>query len=120
MKDEEILVLKKNWKQLSEKLKDVFDEEPDLQTVIFLIGVQELGLRKRSFSKEEKTNLIHIATCKLLSYEGYYSFSKTDEDGWPHYEKIKPIPFMSLKEQDIILKKAVLRYFEDSEFFIPE
>ncbi|MBL7929970.1 MAG: hypothetical protein JNL47_10945 [Bacteroidia bacterium] len=120
MTEEEILVLKKNWKQLTEKLKDVFEEEPDLQTVIFLIGVQESGLLARSFSKEEKTNLMHIATCKLLSYEGYYSFSKTDEEGWPHYDKRKPIPAMSLKEQDIMLKKAVLKYFKDSGFFIPE
>jgi hypothetical protein len=120
MTEEDIELLKKNWKLLTGKLKDIFEETPDLQTVLFLIGVQELGLRVRSFSKEEKTNLMHVATCKLLSYEGYYSFSKTDEDGWPHYEKTKPIPSMSLKEQDIMLKKAVLKYFEESGFFIPE
>lgn len=120
MTEEEIVVLKRNWKELTDKLKSVFEEEPDLQTVIFLIGVQELGIGARNFSKEEKTNLMHVATSKLLSYEGYYSFIKTDEEGWPHYEKIKPIPSMSLKEQDIMLKKAVLKYFEDSGFFIPE
>lgn len=120
MTEDDILALRKNWKQLTENLKNVFEEEPDLQTVIFLIGVQELGLPKRSFSKEEKTNLMHVATCKLLSYEGYYSFTNTDEDGWPHYEKLKPIPAMTLKEQDIMLKKAALKYFEDSGFFIPE
>ncbi len=120
MTEDEISNLKKNWKRLTEKLKNVFEEEPDLQTIIFLIGVQELGVPKRSFSKEEKTNLMHVATCKLLSYEGYYSFIKTDEDGWPHFEKVKPVPAMSLKEQDIMLKKSVLKYFEDSGFFIPE
>jgi hypothetical protein len=120
MTEEELLKLKRNWNELTDKLKDVFDEKPDLQTVIFLIGVQELGLRTRNFSKEEKTNLMHVATCKLLSYEGYFSFSSTDEEGWPHYEKVKAIPAMSLKEQDIMLKKAVLKYFEDSGFFIPE
>jgi hypothetical protein len=120
MTEEDLIRLKRNWNQLTERLKDVFEEKPDLQTVIFLIGVQELGLRSRNFSKEDKTNLMHIATCKLLSYEGYYSFSKTDEDGWPHYEKVKHIPPMSLKEQDILLKKAALKYFECTGFFIPE
>ncbi len=120
MTDSEILILKKNWKLLTGKLKEVFEEEPDLQAIIFLIGVQELALGTRNFSKEEKTNLMHVATCKLLSYDGYYSFSKTDEEGWPHFEKVRSIPSMSLKEQDIMLKKAVLKYFEDSGFFIPE
>jgi hypothetical protein len=117
--DNDLIRLKRNWQQLTEKLKEIFGVEPDLQAVLFLIGVQELGLPLRSFSKEEKTDLIHIATCRILSGEGYYRYVKKDSEGWPHYEKVKAIPPMSLKEQDLLLRKAVLKYFESTGFFIP-
>ncbi len=117
--DNDLIRLKQHWQQLIERLKEVFGAEPDLQSVLFLIGVQELGFSKRSFSKEEKADLIHIGICRILSEEGYYRYIKTDSDGWPHYEKIKAIPSLSLREQDLLLRKAVLKYFESTGFFIP-
>lgn len=113
MDTEEIKILKVKWKRLTQTLKSSFDEEPDLQVILFLIGVQELGKGFGKFSKDDKQNLMHLATCRVLSAYGHYEFEKTDEDGWHHYRMVKPIPPMSLGEQDLFLRKAVIRYFEE-------
>ncbi|MDH3648713.1 MAG: hypothetical protein OEQ53_03465 [Saprospiraceae bacterium] len=89
-------------------------EAPDLQGVLFLIGIQELGLIQQKFSKEEKQDLIHIAVCKLLSYDGYYVFKGRDEDGWPHYDLARPI-VLKQEDQDDLLKRKVIEYFKDLE-----
>ena len=64
-RDEE---LKKRWNSLVEKLSLRFaDGAPlDLDGIIYLIGVQELGQLHRQFKKDEKVNLMHIAICRLL------------------------------------------------------
>jgi len=105
--------IKIKWKRLTASLAQQFDEEPDLQVILFLIGVQELGKGSQKFSKDEKQNLMHLATCKVLSGLGYYAFDHIDEDGWPHYKVLQKIPQMSLGEQDLLLRKAVLHYFEE-------
>ena len=105
--------LKEEWNQLLVRLSKDFDIEPDLQGIIFLIGLQELGQGKRKFSKDEKQDLMHIATCRLLSTYGYYALAGVDEQGWPHWERLQKVPVLSLKEQDLLLKRAVLDYFKE-------
>ena len=53
----ELAIFKDKWRTLVNKLADDFGEEPDLQAMIFLIGVQELGRGPQKFSKEEKQDL---------------------------------------------------------------
>ena len=75
--------LKEKWDFLVEKLTEKFSdgEELNLDGIIYLIGVQELGQGYRTFKKDEKLNLMHIAICKLLEPYGYYEFDFFDEDG---------------------------------------
>ncbi len=103
------------WLQLRHRVKESFDREnlPDLNAVLFLIGIQELGRWKKHFSKEEKQDLMHIAVCRLLSYEGYYTFTGRDEDGWPHWQSVRKITPHNLKEQERLLKINAIRYFRD-------
>ncbi|MBL0341034.1 MAG: hypothetical protein IPP71_08980 [Bacteroidetes bacterium] len=103
--------LKEEWTFLTKRLTDQFGMEPDLQGIIFLIGVQELGQGNRKFSKDEKQDLMHIATCRLLSNYGIYELAGADEEGWPHWKLVGKMPVLSLKEQDLLLKRAVLDYF---------
>jgi hypothetical protein len=111
MQDEKLAELKAKWNELTEELSKQFGEKPDLQVILFLIGVQETGRGYSKFSKDEKQNLMHVATCRLLSQYGYYEFENLDADGWPHYKVVKKLPTMSLAEQDQLLKEAVLKYF---------
>ena len=46
--------LKKDWDLLVDKINDHFDADVDLQGLLFLIGIQELGQGTRKFSKHEK------------------------------------------------------------------
>ena len=51
------------------------DGLPDLEAILFLIGIQELGrIPKENFSKEEKKDLMHIAICTLLENDGFFEF----------------------------------------------
>lgn len=104
--------LREPWQSLLKRLSEQFGTQPDLQAVIYLIGIQELGKGPGEFTKSEKQDLMHIGTCRLLSTYGYYIFSGRDEEGWPHWELVEHLPRLTLKEQDQLLKRAALLYFE--------
>ncbi len=98
---------------LQNRLAADFDsEKPDLKVILFLIGVQELGLGPQKFSKRQKEELMHIATCRLFSEMGFYELEGLDQDGWPHWKLVKPIPAYTLLEQEMIIKSLVVSYFE--------
>ncbi|MDX5320287.1 MAG: hypothetical protein LPK45_04330, partial [Bacteroidota bacterium] len=69
------------WKELQNQLNNQFGNIPDLNMVLLLIGIRELGKVKKKWTKEDKVNLMHIAVCRLLSEEGYYSLIGQDKDG---------------------------------------
>lgn len=102
------------WYKIVFYLKKEFGKKPDMNGLLFLIGMQEMGV-VREYAKDEKMDLMHIATCKLLSYDGYYEYRHTDQEGWPHYEMIKKPPFIDLLKQENLLKKLVVRYFVENK-----
>ena len=112
--------LKKDWDILLDRLCNMFDADLDLQGVIYLIGIQELGKGVQKFSKDEKQDLMHIATCRLLSTYGYYELEGSDDEGWPHWKLKQTLPKMSLGEQDYLLKNAAIEYFKDAGIFDSE
>jgi len=87
-----------------------------MEAILFLIGIQEFGMIREKFTKEQKQDLMHIAVCSLLSQSGYYELEKKDEDGWPHFRQLRPMPDMNLAEQESFLKDHILLYFENHEF----
>ena len=105
------------WKKVVDffKIKFTDGETPDLDTMLFLIGIQELGLIKPKFNKDEKVNLMHIATCKLLEPYGYYEYSHRDDEGWLHFKRIKK-PETGTNQEHLI-KEAIINYFTDNEIF---
>jgi len=108
--------LQQRWWNLEAKLVERFGKKPDLETMLFLIGVQEFGDIREKFTKEQKQDLMHVAVCNLLSESGYYELEKVDEDGWPHFKQLKPLPSLSMIEQENFIKDYVLLYFEKNEF----
>ena len=105
--------LKTKWNNLKTKLSVDFSDNEiiDVDSIIFLIGLQELGQFQKRFNKQKKLEVIHIAVCKLLSDYGYYEFDHKDNDGWPHYRLIKKLPNLKAGEQTILMKKAIINYF---------
>lgn len=104
------------WAALQERIAQDFESDvPDIKVMLFLIGVQELGKGPQKFSKRQKEELMHIATCKLFSQLGFYELEGLDQDGWPHWKLVKTIPNYTLLEQEMVMKSLVINYFEEEE-----
>jgi hypothetical protein len=110
--------LKERWETLVRKLAAQFsDGDPlDLDAIIYLVGVQELGQYHRKYKKDEKVNLMHIAICRLLEPYGYYEFEFFDEEGWPHYRIKEELPTLKAGEQSVLMKEAIVGYFLEKEY----
>jgi hypothetical protein len=108
--------LQSRWWKLEEKMMARFEKKPDVESILFLIGVQELGDIRKKFSKEQKQDLMHIAICTVLMPGGFYEISGVDEDGWPHFVQLKGMPNMNPIEQENFLKDYILLYFQTHEF----
>lgn len=105
----------KRWAVLQSTISKEFDMDlPDIKVMLFLIGVQELGRGPQKFSKREKEELMHIANCRLFSAMGFYELDGLDEEGWPHWRLVKPIPNYTLLEQELIMKSLIVDYFEST------
>ncbi|UKJ07986.1 hypothetical protein [Solitalea lacus] len=101
------------WPKLQTRIAEDFDSDtPDLKVMLFLIGVQELGKGPKKFSKRQKEELMHIATCRLFSDMGFYELKGLDQDGWPHWELVKKIPNYTMLEQEMLMKSLIVHYFE--------
>lgn len=110
--------LKERWDILVEKLSKQFADGDtlDLDAIIYLIGVQELGQLHRVYKKDHKLDLMHIAICKLLTPYGFYEFDFVDDHGWPHYKVKEQLPHLKAGEQSILMKEAIVNYFVETEY----
>jgi hypothetical protein len=109
--------LKNRWDKVVTILSNQFAEGDllDLDAIIYLIGVQELGKVHQTFKKDEKLNLMHIAICRLLEPYGYYEFDYVDKEGWPHYKVKEELPPLKAGEQSVLMKEAIVNYFLERE-----
>jgi len=110
--------LKARWEVLVEKLSGQFadGDNIELDAIIYLVGVQELGQYHKEYKKDEKLNLMHIAICRLLEPYGYYEFDFFDEEGWPHYTIKEELPALKAGEQSVLMKEAIVGYFLEKDY----
>lgn len=112
MKDE---LLEQQWNSLVAALEERFGSPPDMQAILFMIGVQELGQGYRKLKKDEKLDVMHIAICTLLEPYGYYEFEGKDADGWPHWKANSKLPNLKPGQQHRLMQEAVIDYFVRNE-----
>lgn len=114
MRDED---LKRKWQAVELFFSKEFadGDELDIDAMLFLIGVRELGSDRKKFKKNEKLDLMHIAICKVLSFYGYYELEGLDEAGWPHYKVLKQLPPLKAGEQALLMREAIVQYFEKED-----
>lgn len=110
--------LKERWELVVEKLSNQFadGDKLDLDSIIYLIGVQELGQLHREYKKDHKLDLMHIAICKLLMPYGFYEFDFVDDEGWPHYTTTAQLPHLKAGEQSVLMKEAIVNYFVETDY----
>lgn len=107
MEDETIV-----WKRIVDYVELNFNKKPDMNAILFLIGMRELGhLPEEKFKKSDKVDLMHIAVCKILSYSGHYRLKGADENGWPHWELVKQLPQFNVFEQESYIRTHIIEYF---------
>lgn len=102
------------WLQVRFDIKKMLllDKLPDLQGILFAIGLQELGQTNATFSKEARQDLMHIAVCRLLSYDGYYELEGYDQDGWPHWRQ-RIAPPQGRTTQELLLRTKIIEYIDN-------
>ena len=110
----EEIEFKEKWHRVEQMLMDRFAKKPDMEGILYLIGINELGdIPETECTKEQKQDLLHIATCALLSQSGYYEYDGHDKEGWPHYKLVENPPAESLQKQELLLKQHIIAYFEE-------
>lgn len=100
------------FKELVAELDKTFGGGLDTQSILFLIGVQELGKGYQKFNKRQKTELMHVAVCTVLEPYGFYKTIGRDDDNWPHFEFVKELPPLDERQQQHLMKEAILHYFQ--------
>lgn len=110
--------LKIDWNNLTRAFSERFadGEEMDLDAILFIVGVQEVGQGFKRYRKNDKIDLIHVAICRLLEPYGYYEFSGVDEKGWPHYNATATLPFLKAGEQTLLMKEALVQYAKENNW----
>lgn len=105
-----------DWDRLQKKLKERFDGEMNYDSILFLIGLQELGKPFKKYKKDEKLEVMHVAICSLLEPYGFYEFMGKDDDGWPHWKLKENLPFLDAKQQNKLIIDSIIDYFKKEEF----
>ncbi len=105
--------LKERWQTLVSLLTERFSETEtiDIEGILYLIGIQELGQIHNSFKKDDNVDIIHIGICSVLEPFGYYEFDYFDDEGWPHFKLVEELPPLKPGEQSVLMKDAVVHYF---------
>jgi len=105
--------LKEHWKTLVSVLTERFSETEsiDIEGILYLVGLQELGQVHKRFKKDDNVDIIHIGICSVLEPFGYYAFDYFDDERWPHFKLIEKLPPLKPGEQSILMKEAVVHYF---------
>lgn len=103
----------KKWDKITTWFENEFKMESDVDAMLFMIGVQELGKGFENFNKTQKMELIHIGICTVLTSDGYYRFTHKDNEGWPHFVSEKKLPFVKGEQQKDFIKKYLLIYFDE-------
>jgi hypothetical protein len=105
-----------SWDNLTIFLKKNFGIDENLQSILFLIGLQESGKGFKAYDQEEKTEIIKLAQIKLLARENFYipiNVGNSNESGWIENPNMS-IPGELVLEK--LLKSLILDYFNKQQF----
>jgi len=103
-----------HWLRIRHFVKERFNQKdlPKLETVLFIIGLQELGKIPQDMTLEKKLDITTLGMCAVLSLGGYCQKDGSDDDGWPVWRQIKPFAPANEGERQDLLKRYIIEYFE--------
>ncbi len=112
---EEEKTVSRDWLKVRNYVNLSFNKKPDINAVLFLIGLNELGIIKDVWTKEEKQDLMHIGLCTIFLKDSFFKFVEYDNDGWPHFEKTENVDVGNLREQEFLIKSRAISYFREKK-----
>ncbi len=104
------------WDKLILQLSKQFKVTAEIEFILFMMGIQEMGIGFREFSKTEKMDLINVARCRILARQGYIKETGIDPEGWPIFEASSKVKSMIPSFQNQLIKKGIIEYFKTVEF----
>jgi len=108
------LALQEKWLDIENMMVERFGKKPNMEAMLYLIGMNELGLvPEKEFTKEQKQDLMHLAVCALLAQSGYYEYDGHDKDGWTDDKLVETPPGENCTAQQILLKQHIVAYFDE-------
>jgi len=100
------------WAKVKEWVHQRFGKYPSVTTLLFIIGLQEIGILIDGLEKEEKEEVIHVGNCTVLGLGGYYKRLRTDIEGWPHFEPTSALDGLTAENQESVIKHYIIEYFK--------
>ena len=91
------------WKSIKNYIRDNFSVEPNVHTIIFLIGIRELGYGFIQLDQETKTKVINFASMFILKF-----ISEQDKKYLQH-------PEVDEDYKERIYKQGIIRYFKSNQ-----
>lgn len=106
--------LKERWDQLVAQIEQRFGREPDIEAILFLIGIQSVGRGyEPELPKERKQSLIMEGSYLAFETLGVYSRVGMERNGFWIWEKNFDLPKMSVEDQEKLLQIGILNYFDE-------
>jgi len=104
------------WEIFLHKVSQHFKVTANTEFLLFMIGIQEHGQGFKTYSKQEKMDLITLARCRLLTQSGFMTQTGVDNDGWPTFSVQKDENELPPSERDKMTKENIMLYFEKNLF----
>jgi len=104
------------WETFLHKVSQHFKVTANTEFLLFMIGIQEHGQGFKTYSKQEKMDLITLARCRLLTQSGFMTQTGVDNDGWPTFSVQKDENELPPSERDKMTKENIMLYFEKNLF----
>ncbi|MBN2165530.1 MAG: hypothetical protein JW717_04580 [Marinilabiliaceae bacterium] len=106
------MTFNEEWDEFLLKASKHFNVMANQEFLLFLAGIQALGKGYKSYSKQEKMDLIALGQCKLLSQKGFMIAVGNDYEGWPTFEAKTSLDVMSYLEKERLMREALMEYYE--------
>ncbi len=102
------------WERLERQLERRFGKKGDIESALFLIGIQARGRGfEPKMTKEDKQDLIMEGTYHAFETLGLYERVVTFQNGRTLWQKSASLPAgLVLEDQEKIVRIAILTYFE--------
>ena len=106
----------RRWSALVDRIESHFGRVPDVDAILFIIGIQSVGRGyEPDLPKERKQSLIMEGSYLAFETLGIYRRMGLEKNGFWIWEKVVDLPKLSIDDQERLLQIGILNYFDQLE-----